>query len=71
MKNSKINNNTRPFGYCPKCKKHVSEIINKPDSSFIEIRKWKEDCYELTATNADILDWTSYCGDCGTEIEFS
>jgi len=48
----------------------VKEIVNKPDTSFIEIRKWNKDCYELETTNADILDWTSYCGKCGTEIEF-
>ena len=70
-KNPKAANNIAPDGYCPKCKKHVNEIINEPDSSFVEIRKWHDECYELVSTNADVLNWTSYCGECGTDIEFS
>lgn len=69
-KNPKTANNTDPDGYCPECKKHVEEIVNKPDSTFVEIRKWQDDCYELVSTNADVLNWTSYCGDCGMEIEY-
>ncbi len=69
-KSLQANIGIRPSGFCPKCKKYVSEITNKPDYSFIEIRKWKENCYELMSTNADVLNWTSYCGECGTEIEY-
>jgi len=70
MKKNEKANSTVPFGYCSKCNKHVKEIVNKPNTSFVEIRKWNKDCYELTTTNADYLDWISYCGECRTEIGF-